>query len=88
MLIDAELERIETDLNDGLHPIEEDMRVLITGLRAARAENERLRRRMGYVRSHPRGTLEHPCEECGQTDKGHYVENGFQRCNACGYPGK
>ena len=35
-----------------------------------------------------RGSPEHPCEECGQTDKGHFVERGFQRCNACGFPGQ
>jgi len=35
-----------------------------------------------------RGTPSHPCEECGQTTEGHFVERGFQRCNSCGYPGQ
>ena len=34
-----------------------------------------------------RGTSGHPCESCGQSDKGSTSDlKGFQRCNACGYP--
>lgn len=35
-----------------------------------------------------RGTVAWPCEDCGQTSKGNTEEEGWYRCNACGYPGK
>jgi hypothetical protein len=37
---------------------------------------------------HPyfRGTASYPCEECGQTDKGATLLDGWYRCNVCGYP--
>ena len=34
-----------------------------------------------------RGTPEHPCEDCGQTDQGMTLDDGWYRCNACGFQG-
>lgn len=33
------------------------------------------------------GRLNQPCAECGEK-KGTFTENGFYRCNNCGFPGK
>jgi hypothetical protein len=35
-----------------------------------------------------RGTASHPCEGCGNTTKGSTLDNGWHRCNSCGYPSK
>ena len=35
-----------------------------------------------------RGTEAHPCEDCGQTTYASSSDDGFFRCNQCGYPGK
>ena len=36
-----------------------------------------------------RGNTGHPCEECGQDDKGSTRDDrGFMRCNVCGHPGQ
>ena len=34
-----------------------------------------------------RGTEKNPCEKCGAT-AGAFQQNGFYRCNKCGYPGQ
>lgn len=35
-----------------------------------------------------RGTPAFPCEDCGQTEHGNCLDDGWYRCARCGYPSK
>jgi hypothetical protein len=37
---------------------------------------------------HLRGTPDKPCEECEQTTHGATLQDGWYRCDRCGYPSK